>query len=340
MTAASTRRSGPDACPGVRSVWSAADGGLARVRIPGGRLTIEQLRVLADAADDLGNGTLEITVRANVQVRGLKPAGEHHLAILLRAADLLPSDTHDRVRNVLGSPLTGLPGRGDVSDLIERLDDELCERAVLEGLPGRFLFALDDGSLDVAALGPDVGAVDVGDGFALLLGGAPAGRWVAREDVVATLLAAAEAFLEERGAQCSPAWRLAELADGPSRVLARVGGTVRDSGPPPAIAAPHVPTGDVPLADGTYAAVVEIPDGRLSSDRARELATAARTDLRVTPWRSIVLPGLTPHELASDQLRPMGPAGSDVRKGKAQTSDEMGPIGRDRSDARQGGGEN
>ncbi|MGQ0464432.1 MAG: precorrin-3B synthase [Sporichthyaceae bacterium] len=308
MTAPATRRSGPDLCPGVRSVWSAADGGLARVRIPGGRLSAEQLRLLADAADELGNGTLEITVRANVQVRGLRPAGEHELAARLRTGGLLPSETHDRVRNILGSPLTGLPGRGDVADLIEALDEGLCDRPRLEALPGRFLFAIDDGSADVAALAPDVGVIAVGgpvravdrtavgggvavldESFALLLGARPVGRWVTREEVVPVLLAAAEAFLDERGSQCSPAWRLAELADGPSRVLARIGlPPARAGTPPPALDVPCIPSGAVPLADGTYVAVVEVAEGRLSSARARELAAAA-PELRVTPWRSVVL---------------------------------------------------
>lgn len=285
MTAPATRRSGPDLCPGVRSVWSAADGGLARIRLPGGRLSASQLRLLADAADDLGNGILELTVRANVQVRGLRPAGEHELAARLRAANLLPSDTHDRVRNILGSPRTGLPGRGDVADLIEAFDEELCDRAGLAELPGRFLFAVDDGSVDVAALAPDVGVLAVADSFALLLAGTPLRRWVARGDVVAAMLAGAEAFLDERAAQHSPAWRLAELTDGPSRVLARIETQVsaRDTGPAvPDLSTPNVPTGPD---------VIEVPEGKLSSARAREVA-AMGDDLRVTAWRSIVVAGI------------------------------------------------
>jgi precorrin-3B synthase len=239
------------------------------------------LGLLADAADDLGNGILELTVRANVQVRGLQPSGEHELAARLRAAGLLPSDTHDRVRNILGSPRTGLPGRGDVVDLIEAFDEELCDRPGLAELPGRFLFAIDDGSADVAALAPDVGVMAVGDSFAVLLGGAPVGRWIPRGDVVATMLAAAEAFLDERAAQHSPAWRLAELTDGPSRVLARIETLMpmQRTGPAvPDLSKPDVPTGPD---------VVEVPDGKLSSARAREIA-ALGDDLRVTPWRSII----------------------------------------------------
>ncbi|HVE25505.1 MAG TPA: hypothetical protein VNC22_08885, partial [Sporichthya sp.] len=215
------RREGADACPGVRAVWDAADGGLARIRIPGGRLSADDLRVLAAGADDLGNGVLELTSRANVQIRGLRPAGEHDLAARLRLAGLLPSDTHDRVRNIVASPLTGLVGREpDVSALVADLDDALCADPGLAALPGRFLFAIDDGSRDVGGLDADVTLSAVPDGYVLGLGGVDVGRTA---DPVAAALAAARGFLAERGDQCSPAWRLAELADGPARVAARIG---------------------------------------------------------------------------------------------------------------------
>ncbi|HZG89684.1 MAG TPA: precorrin-3B synthase, partial [Pseudonocardia sp.] len=49
-------RARADACPGVFTPHDAADGALARVRLPGGRVTAAQLRVLAGCADDLGDG--------------------------------------------------------------------------------------------------------------------------------------------------------------------------------------------------------------------------------------------------------------------------------------------
>ncbi|MBX6767456.1 MAG: hypothetical protein IRY90_09950, partial [Actinomadura rubrobrunea] len=64
-------RTRPDACPGALQVHEAADGPLARVRLPGGVIRAEQLRVLADCAATLGNGVIELTSRGNVQVRGL-----------------------------------------------------------------------------------------------------------------------------------------------------------------------------------------------------------------------------------------------------------------------------
>ncbi len=60
---AGTARTRADACPGALQTHSAADGELARVRIPGGLLGSAQLRGLAAAARDLGDGALEMTSR-------------------------------------------------------------------------------------------------------------------------------------------------------------------------------------------------------------------------------------------------------------------------------------
>src|SRR3954451_15182501 len=90
-----------DACPGALQTHAAADGALARVRLPGGLVTRAQLAVLATAALDLGDGALELTSRGNVHLRGLGPGADTELAVRLTAAGLLPSPSHDRVRNVL-----------------------------------------------------------------------------------------------------------------------------------------------------------------------------------------------------------------------------------------------
>ncbi|HEV2060937.1 MAG TPA: hypothetical protein VGR11_16425 [Solirubrobacteraceae bacterium] len=65
-------RTRQDRCPGVVALQDAADGRLARVRVPGGHLTAEAMVTLAAAADELGNGLLDVTARANLQLRGLR----------------------------------------------------------------------------------------------------------------------------------------------------------------------------------------------------------------------------------------------------------------------------
>src|SRR3954451_13470638 len=93
-------RARADACPGALQTHAAADGALARIRVPGGLLSAAQLRVLAAATRDLGDGGLELTGRGNVQLRGLPDDRVTELGDRLAAAGLLPSPTHERVRNV------------------------------------------------------------------------------------------------------------------------------------------------------------------------------------------------------------------------------------------------
>jgi precorrin-3B synthase len=277
-------------------VHQAADGGLARVRIPGGTLTGGQWQALIAAAQELGNGQLELTSRGNLQLRGLGVGDELPLGTRLADAGLLPSLTHERVRNLLASPLTGRDGAGllDIRPLVAEFDQALRARPALRELSGRFLFALDDGRADVLSCEPDIALTALApDSLHLLLAGQPIGLRAPVSSAVALMLAAAEAFVAERAEQGSNAWRVAELADGPTRVAARLGA------PDPA---PAIPTsrltpasrppapGRLGQADGRTALVVGIPLGSLTASQATVLT---RPQLILTPWRSIVLPDLT-----------------------------------------------
>jgi precorrin-3B synthase len=291
-TPAPGRRDGPDACPGALRLHAAADGPLARVRVPGGRVTAGQLRALGALAGEHGDGHVELTSRANVQLRAVRlPAAE--LARQLRAAGLLPSDTHETVRNILASPLAGPGSPLDVRPLVPALDRGLCADPRLAALPGRFLFALDDGRGDVAARA-DVAAVpDASGRVAILLAGADQGLRAA--DPVAGLLAAAHAFLDERAAQGGTAWRLAELADGPRRVADRLGphlpaGRAAAAGIGDPGGAGPVPLGVLDQGGGEIAVSALVPLGRLDGAQVAALA-AAGDPLVVTPWRGVVVPG-------------------------------------------------
>lgn len=279
-----TRERPLDACPGALQVHHAADGGVARIRVPGGQLTAAQFGTVLGAAAELGDGTVELTSRANLQVRGL--ADESALGDRLAAVGLLPSATHERVRNIIASPLTGRDGAGflDVRSLVRELDMGLCAGAGYADLPGRFLFTVDDGRGDVAWLDADVAALFVEeDTAAILLGGEDVGLRAELSLVVSTMLACADAFLELRTDQ----WRIAELDDGPARIGERLGaGAGRTLGTQPPTR--RGPLGLIDQVDGRVAIGASVPLGWL--DQAQGAALAAfGTDLVITPWRGIVL---------------------------------------------------
>ena len=254
-----------------------ADGWLARVRLPGGLIDGAALAGLADLAAALGDPALELTSRGNLQLRGLPAGCADELADRLAALGLAPSPTHERVRNVAASPLAGIDGGRDLTGLVRALDAAICADPRLAQLPGKFLFALDDGRGDVAG-DADVAAV-VRGGIAQV-----EGLRVAADDAPATLVRAAHAFLDERDAQGSNAWHVDELVDGRARLRARLGGVAVAPLPTP----PPRPIGRI-----GDALVVGVPLGRLSQAQARWLAAAA-AELRVTPWRRVVIPNADP----------------------------------------------
>lgn len=253
-------RERPDACPGAVDVHQAADGGLARVRVPGGTLSAVQFDALRGAALELGDGSLELTSRANVQLRGLKPGDEHVLGALLADVGLLPSRTHERMRNIIAAPLE------DNQGLVDAIDRALCAEPALADLPGRFLVTVGAG---VSGLGGDIGLV----GDALFLAGTDSGVRVT--DPVAAVVTASRLFQEIRGT----AWRLSEVDSGVRKITDALGV------PGPERLAPTV----TPVAPGAYgdAVVAGVPLGRLD---ARLLAGVP---VRITPWRSVVVPAGT-----------------------------------------------
>jgi precorrin-3B synthase len=296
------RQSADDACPGALRLHAAADGPLARVRLPGGMLTGAQLGVLADLADRWGDGALELTSRANLQLRALRASGEE-LASRLAAAGLLPSLAHETVRNIVAPPLAGAAMRA----LVQTLDEALCADPALAALPGRFLFAV--GRTSLAA---DVAAVPAGSGWAILLGGTDVGLRVGADRVTPTMLAAAHAFLAERAGRDPKPWRLREIPDGPALVAARLPVDRSSAGPqaePPGSESNGPESnGPGPLVGivGGSAVGALVPLGRLDGVPARVLTRAER--LVVTPWGGVVVPDLTP-EAAVRWVRELATAG-------------------------------
>jgi precorrin-3B synthase len=222
-----------DGCPGVLALHEAADGWMARVRLPGGRVDAAGL----DAVDDVaswGNGLIELTSRASLQIRGLDGGASEHVADRLRAGGLLPSIAHDRVRNLLASPVAGRHPRSVAASdgVVAELDRGLRADPALADLPARFLFAVDDGSQTVGVPRADVALVaERHVGFRLWLAGACTTLYAAPVGAPGLALGAARAFLEVLRDGSDGAWRVDDVGDGPGRLARCLGGVLAPSAP-------------------------------------------------------------------------------------------------------------
>lgn len=294
-------RSSGDACPGTLRLHRADDGALARVRIPGGVLTAARADALLEAALRLGDGELHLTSRGNVQLRGLAPDCGTELARLLSGAGLLPSERHERVRNVVASPLSGLDslGSADIGPWLTELDRLVCGSDRATALSGRFLFALDDGRGDVDALGADLTLLARADGDAMLrVGNTDAVLLVPAADGPRAALLAAEAFLD--AVRESGAWRVKDLtADAAATLPGDVARRLRNAGIPVAPGSHPRPSEARPPAPGPVrggrrdvALCAGVPLGRLDREQWRLLSGSG--ELRLTPWRGAVVTRVAP----------------------------------------------
>ena len=267
--------------------WPAEDGALVRVRLVGGLIPLAALRRLGRVAATYGDGNLHLTSRANLQLRGLPHVdGRLHpdARAALEATGLLPHPSHDLVRNVMVSPLTGLHGgRADLRPVAEAYDALLCADPELAALPGKFLVVLDDGRGDLVDHSLDLGAVAVDEQHAQLRAGERHwGDVVTLEEVPGRLVALAHAFLRERGHGETAAWHVDELA--PSAVE-RLGLTSRRD------PRTEVTCDPLPFEGFGRGIHVEVPDGVLTPQTLKVVVDIALTEhVIVTPWRGLVLP--------------------------------------------------
>ncbi|SDT32740.1 hypothetical protein [Microlunatus soli] len=280
-----------DRCPGLLSPHRAEDGLLVRIRVPGGRLTTVQLAGLGRLAAEYGQPELHLTSRANLQLRGVSEDRLDDLGAAVASLGLLPSPEHDRVRNIVASPLAGLSGRPSLDRLITELDRSLCAAPELAALPGRFLFALDDGSGDVGSLRFDLGLRRLSTDTAMIMIGTsdePVGAVVPTVHAVPAMIMIARRFVAVRETSPTAGWHLREIDPG------RLAGGLRPIGELVAGGdVPPVEEGAVAVGSVDGAASVAVPLGRLSAPQINAIVGAAGDgsgSVILTPWRGVVLP--------------------------------------------------
>jgi precorrin-3B synthase len=242
-------RTRADLCPGVLRPWIAEDGPLVRIRLCGGFLTRDQLTGLVGLATEHGDGEVHLTKRANLQVRAVHDTDG--FADGLEAIGLLPSRSHELVRNIVVAPY------GErLRAVAARFDELLCADEALAELPARFLFSFDDDGC-LGRLRPDLGVL----GDRLVIGGR-LGETVDLADVPHRLIELAHRFLALRGTGPQAPWHVRELTD--------------ELAPAPAA----YPVSPAPPQ-------LDVPDGVLTAKLVEQLQV--RDHVVVTPWRGLVV---------------------------------------------------
>ena len=288
-----TERTRRDLCPGLLRPWIADDGALVRVRVPGGQLTTEALRALHAVAAAHGDGAVHVTSRANLQVRAIahdEGCLSDAVVDAVMATGLMPSASHERVRNVMASPLTGRAGgRADLRPVVRELDRLLCADPSLAALAGRFLFVLDDGRGDVAHRDLDLGLVAVSESAVQLRAGRDGwGPVTPTQRAASELVDLARRFLDLAGTQADSPWHVDEL---PGAGPALIGATHERHGATRVSAEPP-PLGRIAQDDGRFACHLAVPDGRLDRPLMDDVLTLGSARVVITPWRTLIVPDL------------------------------------------------
>ncbi|MXP64152.1 precorrin-3B synthase [Roseomonas sp. M0104] len=276
-------------CPTLFEPMASGDGLLLRVKPRAARLTATQARALAEAAARYGNGWLDLTHRANLQVRGLRPETVAPFTEAMLDAGLADPDPGvERRRSIVAPPLLGADSAipASAADWLAALEALLADQT-LAALPSKFGLVLDGGgALPLHGVEADLILRLGASGAALHLPGADLHAPGATPAAVAALL---RAFLAIPGAR-------------------RMRDSVRRAGAPALFAAaglraePASAPGPAPQPIGCHRLGVHaalglgIPFGALPAVTLGHLAHLAERHgdgtLRLTPWRALLLPGL------------------------------------------------
>ncbi|TMV09621.1 cobalamin biosynthesis protein CobG [Ruegeria sediminis] len=261
-------------CPGAHRPMMSGDGLVVRVRPRLARLTAEQVLGLCATAERFGNGTIDLTNRANLQLRGVAEADHQALLAELAALDLLDAEPGLEVRrNILVTPLYR---DGDLTDRLARtLTACLGE---LPALPAKFGFAVDTGPARLlAADSADIRLELDEKGLILRADGVDSGRRVAEVDAIDRLLDLARWFARNHTHETRRMARLIQATPLPKEWQVAAPGPV---------GAPLQPgaTALGPIYGGVFG---QLPAAGL----ADLIATSGAIAMRVTPWRLILLEG-------------------------------------------------
>lgn len=285
-------------CPGAWRPMRSGDGLVVRVRPWLGQIDRAQAMGLAGLAERYGSGMIDVTNRANLQLRGIGDAA--HPAVLdgLAALHLLDGTPEAEAhRNIVLDPFHTDPASVRLASALA----EALQEPEFATLPNKFGFVVDAEARRLAEVSGDI-RIEPGEG-----------ALVVRADGQATGRAVSDTARAFDAALALARWFIASGgvgADGRGRMARHLAtqplppDLAGEAGPLPA---------SLPLVPGKRHGGVGIAAafGQFSADSLRALAAALDEDqpIRITPFRMLFVPGLSqapPHpDLITDPHDPL-----------------------------------
>ena len=265
-------------CPGALRPMLSGDGWVVRVRPHLGRLSSAEAAGLAALASAHGSGVIDLSARANVQLRGVTEASHPALIEGLRRLGLVDASPEAEARRNITLQPFWTPG--DATERIAHALDDMSIAADALDLPGKFGVAVDCGPLPLLRdISADIRVERAADGgLVVAADGMDTGAPVSVAEVPAMVAELQHWFL---GAGGSVAGRgrmrglLARAARPPARFAACALQGVAATEPEPGI--------------GVLGGMVGVEFGQMRAETLAALASLG--PLRVTPWRMLLVEG-------------------------------------------------
>ena len=290
-------------CPGALRPMPSGDGLIVRVRPQSATLGLDELAALAEAAGFCGSGHIDLTRRANLQIRGVSDATLPQLHAVIARLDLLDdSPDGEAVRNVMINPLAGIDPAEvlDVRSIGAELARWLASEKSLWALPTKFGFIIDGGGvLGLAEQRGDVrlAAIVDGSGTAIAVGlDTWAGvEWLGSISPDAAAAAAIEIGVAFIGVTSRE--KRQRMRDLPREGLASIRSTIaprldalREN--PRCADAPSIKrAGLIELGAGRLVVGIAAPFGRIEAGQVEMLAGTMAAhgvkEIRLSPWRAL-----------------------------------------------------
>jgi precorrin-3B synthase len=289
-------------CPGALRPMQSGDGLIVRIRPQSATFSPRELGVLADAARQFGNGHIDLTRRANLQIRGVLEASLSGLQDVIAGLGLLDeSADSEAVRNIMINPLAGIDPTEvlDIRPIGRELARWLGSEKSLWSLPSKFGFIVDGGGiLSLAQQRADIrlAAMTHGPDVAIAIGleTRTGVEWLGSTspgDAAAAAIEIGLAFIDVASRE-----KRQRMRDLSREGLASIRSAMRprldplDEKPREADVSLNR-IGLIEFGTDRFAVGIAAPFGRIETDQLRKLAEVMAAygvaEVRLSPWRTL-----------------------------------------------------